>query len=266
MTSSPVLQTSNARVTERVHVPVCKTGYAGSNPAACSMIGLLGDIHGDVGAFAAAATQAALLGAVAIIQLGDAGFGSDFASQLHRYDFPIPAYAMQGNHEDYDWLDKFDATRGRRLELRARTGSVIALPRADLLEIDGRHIACLGGAGSIDKAIRIRQRMHWYEQEIIQDQDVLSLLEKQSHCHKIDLFLSHCPPQSVIQEFFEKGARRIRKSHMFGVPVDWRDPSADQVQSAWESLGTPPNYCGHMHESVTHGACRVLNCYEMIVV
>jgi predicted phosphodiesterase len=228
------------------------------------MIGILGDIHGEIGVLESATKSAKERGAVALIQVGDFSFTRDNVTDLMLLDLAIPIYAIHGNHEDYDFLDSLNATRGRRVEFRARAGSVTSIPRADVLEIDGLRIACLGGAGSIDKDLVILQGDKWFEQEIITDEDVETLLQKIGDA-PVHCLISHCPPQSVIQEVFEIGSKRYRKYYSFGVHPDWKDPSADQVQKVWEKLGHVKNFCGHMHRSVVHGSCQILNEFQLVI-
>ena len=131
------------------------------------------------------------------------------------------------------------------------------VPRGTVMDVGGIKIGFLGGAASVDKMYRLRQNMHWSEDELITDEDIAKFDDVKS----VDMLITHCPPQSVIQEHFDP-----RMLMYFGLTPQWRDPSADKVEALWERLGKPPLVCGHMHKSVTDGNVRILDINEYITV
>jgi Icc-related predicted phosphoesterase len=219
------------------------------------MIAILGDIHGAFEVLEDRAVKAHEAGANALIQVGDFGYYDGVINRLFQYKLPLPVYWIDGNHEQHAlFLDADDL-----VEIH---NNCFFVPRGRVLTIDGRTIAFMGGAASIDKNIRLIYGMHWSDKENIRQQDVDRLLfELGQNNNKVDMLITHVPPQNVIQGNFSKDALQF-----FGVPMDWRDQNADIVQNIWDSLGNPQMYCGHMHRSVIDGKCRILDEFEMILV
>ena len=219
------------------------------------MIAILGDIHGAFEVLADRVQKAHEAGATALIQVGDFGYYKALVHRLFELKLPIPVYWIDGNHEEHEhFLDSDDL-----LEVH---DNCFFVPRGRVLTIDGRKIAFMGGAASIDKNIRMSYRMHWSPRENIRQEDTdRMLVELNQNDNEVDMLITHVPPQNVIQGNFSKHALRY-----FGVGMDWRDPNADIVQSIWDGLGNPKMYCGHMHRSVIDGNCRILAEFEMVLV
>lgn len=235
------------------------------------MIAFLGDIHGVSRSLEIAAARAYANGASALIQVGDFGVYPGLLGRLigAARRSPIPIYFIDGNHEDFRmiraWWDAMEADDVSvyhvvKDQLRyVRRGSV--------LTVDGRQVAFLGGAGSIDYAYR-KLGTDWFNEEQIADADVLRLelqalgnINLQALGKKVDLMVAHTPPRWFIDKHFDvTPARAAFVRRQFGVAPDWTDPSADKVQAAWESLGKPLLFCGHMHATIQDGNVRLLDC------
>lgn len=219
------------------------------------MIGILGDIHGDFSMLSTNAHKAKQKGAVALIQVGDFGYYPRMITQLRQLDLPLPVYWIDGNHEMHELFLDDENTQTHE--------NVTFVPRGSILEIDGRRIAFMGGASSVDKQIRFDYGMHWSPLENIRPEDMirmgtaLDLVD-----NKVDMFITHVPPQSVIQKHFDP---RVLRDY-FGLPITWQDPDADEVERIWNRIGNVPMYCGHMHRVVKEGNCRILNINELIYV
>ena len=170
---------------------------------------LAGDFHGNKGhtklVFADAQKQSADL----VFQLGDYGYGwektqvkggngavvcgfTDFVSkQAQAAD--IPFYWIDGNHEDFDFLE--DTLKGLVPELDGTyeiAPMVYYVPRGTVLDFDGKKFLCCGGATSIDKKRRVTG-VSWWAQEAITDIDI----RKCSEAGKADVLLSHDFPWEV---------------------------------------------------------------------
>ena len=219
------------------------------------MIAILGDIHGAFEVLEDRAVKAHKAGASALIQVGDFGYYKGILHNLFRTKLPLPVYWIDGNHEEHEhFLDVEDL-----LEVH---DNCFFIPRGRVLTLDGRKIAFMGGAASIDMKIRLQYRMHWSPRENIRQQDMdRLLLELNQNDNSVDMFITHVPPQNVIQSNFSKESLRY-----FGVGMDWRDPNADIVERIWRNLDSPKMYCGHMHRSVIDGNCRILAENEMVLV
>lgn len=221
------------------------------------MFGLLGDIHGDFDTLRYSERRCLEAGATALILVGDVGWYPKRLEPLRARRL-LPTYFIDGNHEDH--VDLFARIQDDVTEFWE--SGLFYVRRGSVVTIDGVRIAFLGGAGSIDKDYRLRNHWHWNPEEQITDDDVARLHGK----GPVDLMVTHTPPDAVVQKHYETPARKTLKARTFDVSEDWFDPSANQVQRAWESLGKPPLVCGHFHESVQdeEHRVRILNIDELM--
>jgi hypothetical protein len=216
------------------------------------VIAILGDIHGDVTFLWDAVVQAQEAKATALIQVGDFGLYDGMPRYLEQQRFPLPLYIIDGNHENHDLLNLKPGT------YEFGWGSeAYFVGRGTTLHLDGRQVGFLGGADSIDKRTRLMMGWHWSAREVITPDDALPLLG----CESLDLFVTHTPPQSVIDAEFDP-----QDMLRFGVPLTWKGESSILMDRVWKALRFPPMYCGHMHRSVTHGRCRILAEGEVVFV
>ena len=221
------------------------------------MILLLGDIHGQTGILEEALDISKQSNACAIIQLGDFGLFQDNEEWFreHIKDAHIPIYFIDGNHDDcrrwiqYDSIHKVWDDR-----------ELYYIPRGTVMELDGQTIAVMGGASSINKKQLLEDNMHWDPNEDITKDDIARLL-KNAEGKTVDMFLTHCPPHSVIQEHFDP----VWKLH-FDVNIDWIDPNQTIIEELWHKLGTPSVYSGHMHKRIQGMTYRILNINELLAV
>jgi Icc-related predicted phosphoesterase len=221
------------------------------------MIGILGDIHGDWNSLNRALVEAQAEGAVALIQVGDFGFEWDVVWQMSKVSPQIPVYAIDGNHDNFSILRELP-----KGEITKLYDNFFYCGRGSSMVLDGRKIVFLGGAGSIDKDIRMRYGMLWQVDEQITEDDLERTIDQKD----ADIFITHCPPQRIITKHFEGEEGRAMKVQSFGVSPDWSDPSATKLEVAWVELGQPRLICGHMHRSVVDGNVQILNCDELIFV
>lgn len=223
------------------------------------MILLLGDIHGDISVLKSAIQKAEEVEATCLIQVGDFGMfrHNGLDTGFHRVcrSAKIPVYFIDGNHDDcFRWTQLTEVTQ------IWDDANLFYVPRGAVMEIDGRTIAFMGGAGSIDKHTRLREGWHWDEKENISPEEVLRLMDNVKG-KTIDMFLTHCPPNSVIEEHFDP-AQKL----WFGVDIDWKDHNQDVIENAWKALDFPMIYSGHMHRSVVGDSYRILDINELVGV
>jgi len=166
---------------------------------------LVGDVHGNHGwwerfVLPAAERERADL----ICQLGDFGYWprrSDFTERVAAG--PLPVLFLDGNHEDHETL------RHHREVVKARNflnpaapvplgGSLYYLPRGARLLWEGVRIAVLGGAHSIDRALRTAG-VDWFPEESITRSD-LDLLAAGGPA---DILLTHDAPHSATPPLVE---------------------------------------------------------------
>lgn len=221
------------------------------------MILLLGDIHGDVNVFARAVDFANTKQAAALIQVGDFGLFPTNEKSFHYVtkEANIPIYFIDGNHDDCTrW------TKCKRPKRLWNNRNVWYLPRGTVMTLDGRTIAFMGGAGSIDKHTRLKYGWHWDEKENIDEAETKRMLRNAKN-KKIDVLITHCPPHSVIEKNFSP----LQKLQ-FGVGLDWKDPNQDIIENIWKKLGYPTVYSGHMHKTVVGGNFNILNINEIVSI
>jgi Icc-related predicted phosphoesterase len=221
------------------------------------MILLLGDIHGDHKTLRRAIDKANEVGATALIQVGDFGMFPKNEQYFRDAcsDASCPVYFVDGNHDNCEqWTTFTEVTR------IWDDGNLFYIPRGTVMEIDNRTIAFMGGAGSIDKEYRLRNNWHWDERENISPYEVLRMMDN-AKGKKIDLFITHCPPNSVINEHFDPKGKL-----QFGVGLDWHDHNQDIIENIWHAIGTPNVYSGHMHRKVEGMTYRILDINELLAV
>lgn len=215
-------------------------------------IALIGDTHGVVEAAQAVLNELEKVPQVkTAIQVGDLGFYSGTIPRWQRLRTSKDFYWIPGNHEDHDRLPH------DRTEVVEMWPHFYFIPNGTVLELDGRKIAFVGGASSVDKEIRIRQRMDWSPKEVITEAQMARL----DNVGKVDMLVTHCPPQSVIESNFDRNTLRY-----FDLPTTWTDPCAVMIENLWNRLGNPPLYCGHMHKKVQDRTCRILDINELLIV
>lgn len=209
------------------------------------MIAFVGDIHGEVKTFRRIVDELAPYkdSIKAVIQVGDMGWYSFTRAKFMSQQWDIPIYWIDGNHEDHKLLAGIE-------EVTQFDPNFFFVPRGTVLELDGRKIVFMGGAGSVDAAYN----QYWSPGENIRDSEVAKL----DHVTSCDIMVTHCPPQSTIQKYFDP-----RNLLWFGLPTTWRDPNADKIEALWTRLGKPYLICGHMHKSIADANVRILDIDEV---
>jgi hypothetical protein len=135
------------------------------------------------------------------------------------------------------------------------------IPRGLVWNFEGRTLAFLGGGESLDQYVRKpaakeevrRTAHHWFPEERIQPSDVRRLVRNVGGS-KIDAFVTHVPPASIITAAYGNLAESIKEGYY--LPKEWVDESAIQVEMAYQQLMSnlgEDGICvfGHMHQSKT---------------
>lgn len=208
------------------------------------MIIIIGDIHGDFEILRQLRNRIDNSLPITIIQIGDFGFYPHCIEQWPK-KYPWPVYAIDGNHEHFPMLRKYE-------QVEEVAYNLFYVPRGSVLNIEGYEIGFLGGGHSIDKAWR-KEGVDWFKDEEITNEQIEKLVGKQ-----LDILITHNPPARVMKRNFPPLVLRN-----WGLPMDWKDTCSVMVDNLWKSLGEPLMFCGHMHQSVVDGNCRILDINEV---
>lgn len=154
---------------------------------------LLGDSHGNFHEIIHLQNESikANLGIDLCIQVGDFGFYENCFNTLNKMNikkFPIKTIAIDGNHEDHEWLKSQDH------KLWEEEHNLFYKPRGTIEEIDGSVIALLGGALNVDR--RQEGSIDKRTTNYILDVEVHEALEKFLKYPVIDLMITHTCPHS----------------------------------------------------------------------
>lgn len=172
--------------------------YALPEISTAAKLGLLGDTHGNLPFTLEALATFKLLGVSCLIQLGDFGFvwrgerkGDRNLDRISKFlgERQMALYFLDGNHEAFDRLLRYPlASDGTRVV----RGNIRHLPRGFRTFLgDGRSVAVLGGAGSVDRSYREPSRS-WWAAEAITESD----LEALGTAHA-DILFSHEAPEPL---------------------------------------------------------------------
>ena len=211
------------------------------------LVVLAGDTHGNPEALRQIFQEAHEVGAVAIIQCGDYGFGwSSDENGVDDYAYltdqmcertGIPFYWLDGNHENFDKL--YTLPIDPETGLRPVLGRVTHLPRGSSLTIGNTTFRAFGGAHSVDKGHRTEGRS-WWAQEMATEEDVQVAIE----AGEADVFLSHDAPMGVqdIKNLTIKltrwGQEASEKSLI----------NQERVRRALDASGAKRAFHGHIHQ------------------
>ncbi|EQD70602.1 hypothetical protein B1B_04905, partial [mine drainage metagenome] len=138
---------------------------------------LAGDTHGDGPWFAHLVTLAGRHRVAGIVQLGDFGywpheaFGQRYLTQVDALCTRARLWCLwlDGNHEDFDALEQEFVRPDDGFTLIRPTS--LHAPRGHRSRWGGVRFLAVGGAASIDRALRLPRRS-WWPQETITDAQV----------------------------------------------------------------------------------------------
>ena len=216
------------------------------------MIVFVGDVHGEFKSLEFKLRN--IPKDAVIIQVGDFGmWPGHYQEQWNRafakMDRP-PIYFIDGNHEFHPWFVGIT-------ELQEIWTGAIFIPRGIVMELDGLKIGFLGGAASVDKAMRM-PGIDWFPQETTKQADADRLLENAGG--HVDVLVTHTLTGKLVPRITDP--RRLEE--WWGLPRTWKDPSAELVQEVWDKLGRPPLFCGHFHKVFSSDNVRILDILECL--
>jgi len=157
-------------------------------------IGVLGDLHGDLEHLVVVSRAMEARGIRVLLQLGDFGFiwpGTNWGHTLDRIENRLRKaaqvlYFIDGNHEDFTTLNTFPISADGLRHVRP---SIIHIPRGWRTNLaHGRSFAAMGGANSIDRALR-EEGVSWWPEESITEADLERL-----GTEPVDILVGHDAP------------------------------------------------------------------------
>lgn len=211
------------------------------------MIFITGDTHGNFERVEAFCRRFQTSHDDILIILGDAGINFSGA----RYDtlkkrllesLPITIFAIHGNHEQRPYtIDSYKEKlwHDGTVFYEEEYPSILFAKDGEIFDLNGKQTVVMGGAYSIDKAIRIAYGWGWWENEQPSDEIkryVEQQLEKSGW--KVDVVLSHTTPLKYEPvEVFMSG---VDQSSVDKSTEIWLDGIEDRLEyKKW--------YCGHYH-------------------
>ena len=180
-----------------------------------------------------------------LIVLGDASinyFLDESDNDLKDYlnSFNIKFFCIRGNHEErpenistYKEVEMF----GGEVYIEEEFPNLIFAKDGEIYNIDGNKVLVIGGAYSVDKGYRIRNKIPWFSGEQLMDDEMFTILNKVEGQH-FDIVLSHtCPHKYEPTEVF-----------LPGLDQSTVDRSMERfLDTVEESITYDKWYCGHYH-------------------
>ncbi len=156
---------------------------------------IVGDVHGQHQRLAESLKQAQTdFRIAAAIQVGDFGFHPRLLQAARREGlrFPVPLYAIDGNHEDHPWLHRaWHAGEGRAWK---HDLNLIYQPRPSLARLGSSKVGFLGGALHVDRP----QNHTWWggspNYVVRRDRELAATLFNQQ---QPDLIVTHSCPARI---------------------------------------------------------------------
>ena len=180
-----------------------------------------------------------------LIVLGDAGINyfldeSDIELKDYLNSFNIKLFCIRGNHEErpenistYKEVEMF----GGKVYIEEEFPNLIFAKDGEMYNIDGNRVLVIGGAYSVDKGYRIRNKIPWFSDEQLMDDEMLAILDKVEGQH-FDIVLTHtCPQKYEPTEVFLPGLDQSTVDKSMECYLD----------TVEESITYDKWYCGHYH-------------------
>ena len=139
-----------------------------------------------------------------VIIAGDFGFiWSNDNTQKYWLNWfekkPYTTLFIDGNHENFDLLKKYDEIEWNNGIVHKINNSVYHLMRGSIFKIDGLKIFTFGGAKSVDKIYRKEHISWWKEEEPNQREYEYGLYNLEANDYMVDVVITHSAPNSVLK-------------------------------------------------------------------
>lgn len=219
------------------------------------MICITGDTHGYYHEFMNRLAPLHLTAQDTIIVTGDFGFihntprHADAVKRLLCEDFTI--CFTDGNHENFDLLETFPEEEWNGGKIHRIGENILHLMRGQHFTIEGKTFFTMGGAYSMDKALRVEGET-WWKQELPSPEEYRTASATLENCgFKVDYVITHTVPDSVM--------------HRMGIAPDPHDAEMTGfLEWVYRELQFREWFAGHFHENAVY-ADRVHVLYEDVV-
>lgn len=194
-----------------------------------------------------------------LYQLGDFGLfpdkeGIDYVDEVSRElkKHGMTLVILPGNHDDYDQLNSMGTDKNGLIRFdESKYWNIRFLPRGHVWEHDGDKFAAIGGAGSIDKLLRVEGETWWAGEEItLADTKKLIDNVKSLGWDKVDFLLTHDAPAGPRLESQINGFNR---PSWFTVEVEhycWKQRIL--LRDVVDEIKPTINLHGHWHSRSQH--------------
>lgn len=211
------------------------------------MIYITGDTHGEFERIEIFCRQFQTSNDDVLIILGDAGI--NFSGEVYDSfkkemleSLPIVIFAIHGNHEQRPYTIgsyKEMLWHGGTVYYEEKYPSLLFAKDGEIYELGGKQTIVIGGAYSVDKAIRVAYGWGWWADEQ-PSEEIKEYVEQQLEKSnwKVDVVLSHTTPLKYEPvEVFMSG---VNQSMVDKSTEEWLNKIEDKLSyKKW--------YCGHYH-------------------
>ncbi len=167
------------------------------------IIYITGDTHGEHARFTGAQERSWTVEDT-IIVCGD--FGYIFEDSVVERSFlddlaqrPYTICFVDGNHENFPAIFRYPEEKWNSGRIHRIRKNIIHLMRGQVFSIDGKRFFTMGGAYSIDRYMRTRNRTYWEEElpNSLEYNEAIKNLKKHDNC--VDFILTHTAPREIIR-------------------------------------------------------------------
>ena len=221
-----------------------------------------------------------------VIILGDFGLVWDFTGENKTEKYwldwlekkPFTTVFIDGNHDNFDRLDKCPVEEWHGGKVNFIRPSVIHLMRGQVFNIEDRTFFAFGGASSHDISSGILEpddpdfkekkrkldnnpfalyrinHMSWWERELPNEEELKEgLINLEKHDNKVDYIITHCPYTSLLRQM--DGGSGLYQS----------DRLTDYLQEIKQTVDYKHWLFGHMHVNHTFHWEKSSCLYEQII-
>lgn len=159
-----------------------------------SVILIAGDCHGEWYDLTCVINQAIKKYKIdKVIQVGDFGYYPLVFSKHEKLKFPVPVYALMGNHENHEFI--YDNIREKTYKLWEEKHNIFLIQQGDTWEEDGCKFGFLGKAFNVDRK-QFGSTKH-RDTNYILNVEVREAIEKFNNFGQLDFLITHSCPHSI---------------------------------------------------------------------